>query len=87
MLIETSIYQYPTKEAQMDIEPENRSWEKTPAVLKLEEIVFAHLVKEDWNPGISDPTSITFKSGDTFIIQMPYKQFIDIWKNSTENGG
>lgn len=87
MLIETSIYLYPTREADMDIEPENRSWERTPAVFELDDVVFAHKVTEDFNPGISDPTAITFKSGDAFIVQVPYNKFIDIWKTSKQKNG
>lgn len=87
MLIETIIYLYPSKEAQMDIEPKNKTWEKTLAAFELDDVVYAHIVIEEFNPGIPEPTLVTFRSGDSLIVQIPYKKFIDIWKTSKEING
>lgn len=81
MLIETSIYVYPRKEADMDIEPEKRTWEKTSFIFNLDEVVGAYRTTDDFNPGIQDPTMLYLRDGGSIEVQISYSKFVELWKN------
>ena len=84
MLIETIIYLHPIDEDEMGLGPENRSWERTNAIFDIDQVAWAYQAVEDFNPGIESPTAINLKSGETFIIQMSYNDFVQKWKNTKE---
>ncbi len=71
----------------MDIKAEERSYIREAIILDMNEIEYAYYGTDRFEPGIKDPTMINFKSGESLKIQIPYREFVQIWKKLKNGTG